>query len=99
MTLQIIPAAARVISLCRVAGDQLKMTEGAEFDGCEPIELALRRASVSGLVAFNSEIGDYWADVGTQTGNHLLCVSLDRNSFKALKEQWLKVKYLYPEGQ
>lgn len=92
-----VPTEATGIQLCRLTGDELRMTEKVMFArGGEGVEITLRRAAVSGLVEVNppGELPDYWADMLDGEGDVIGHVALDRRSFNKLKNHWMRCRYV-----
>jgi hypothetical protein len=85
------------LSLCRVIGDDLRMTEAVRFTkGAAAVDTVLRRARLSGQVGpigDDVDLGDYWADLRDANGSIVSHVVLDAGSFRALKRQWLRLPY------
>lgn len=94
VSLSIIPTEARGIQLCKLFLNELRVTEQVMFEDPSGVELTLRRAAISGRVSFNAPLEDHWADILDAGGDILTHVSLDHDSFKALKGHWMRCKYL-----
>lgn len=97
MSLLLVPVEATGIQLCKIfPGDRLRITEAVKLvGGWKAIDTTLRRAAVSGRVAVDEPLGDYFADLLDESGDIIAHVNLDARSFKALKSKWLgRLKYL-----
>lgn len=89
-----LPNEARGLQLARIdrKGD-LILCEAIEFvAGHRGVYTVLNRASVSGHVAIDGEIADHFADVLDAGGDIVETVSLDRRSYAALKNRWMRCK-------
>ena len=62
--------------------------------GLAGINMVLRRAAISGRVQVEPFDGrmDYFADVQDEAGNLLQSILLDENSYRALKNRWMRCK-------
>lgn len=88
-----IPKEAKGLRLCKMVGDQLRLSEPVIFArGAKAVETTLRRAAISGKVGPVGETGDYWADILTDPGTWVDTVALDRKSWNSLKNHWMRCK-------
>lgn len=89
-----IPPEAIGLRLAKIVSGRLVCCEKVYFAaGAAAVETTLRRAAISGRVEVNGEIGDYWADILTDhDGTWERTVSLDRKSYSALKNRWMRCK-------
>lgn len=89
-----VPANAMGLHLYKIIGERLISCEPVYFTGGAPaVDTVLRRAAVSGRVEMEGQIGDYYADVLIdQDGTWTHTVALDRNSYRALKNRWMRCK-------
>lgn len=71
--------------------------EGVIFKrGRAGVELVLRRAAISGRVEIEGEIRDHFADVLIdQNGTWDQVVALDANSYRSLKNHWMRCKVIH----
>lgn len=57
------------------------------------VDTVLRRAAISGRVTLNDgNIDRHFADVLDKDGDIVATVSLDKNSYRALKNQWMRCR-------
>ena len=83
------------IQLHRIKGEELLACEAVVFDGGgAAVDTALRRAAISGHVEVEGELQNHFADLHDRDGNIVCSVSLDRNSYHALKYQGARCKML-----
>jgi hypothetical protein len=81
------------LRLARIDGkDNLILCEGVKFQDRSAVDTILRRAAISGRVEINGEIEDHFADVLDESGSIVDTVSLDRKSYSALKNRWMRCK-------
>lgn len=94
MTTLNIPKAAVGLRLGRIdSKGELKLCEPVQFvDGWSAVETTLRRATISGRVETGGEINNHFADVMDVNGDIVETVSLDRRSYAALKNHWMRCK-------
>ena len=57
-----------------------------------PESVGLRRAAISGRVETGGTIEDHFADVLDTNGSMVETVALDRRSYSALKNRWMRCK-------
>jgi hypothetical protein len=75
------------------SNERLILCEAMKFDnGRAAIDTALRRASVSGHVEIEGNIANHFADLLDDNGNLVGTVSLDAQSYRALKNKWMRCK-------
>lgn len=75
------------------AGGRLLACEAIRFvGGLHALETTLRRAAVSGRVEIGGEIADHFADVIDDEQTILETIALDRKSYSALKNKWMRCK-------
>lgn len=88
-----IPLGVTGIRLCKVVNDDLRMTEVVQFErGHEGVDTVLRRAALSGRVGPMGDAGDYWADLMNANGEMEETIALDRASWNALKNHWMRCR-------
>lgn len=81
------------IRLCKIKGDgDLILCEPVFFKSGDSVKMMLRRAHISGHVGSLGETGNYWADLLNDDEDWLETVSLDRCSWNALKNRWLRCR-------
>lgn len=87
-----VPETAKVVRLYKHGRDgALIACVGIEFAGGAPaIDTALRRAAISGYVEVGGQLGDYFADLLDANGDIVENVALDRASYGALKNRWMR---------
>lgn len=89
-----LPEGAIGLRLYKIVREELLACEPVYFTRGRPaVDTVLRRASIAGRVEWEGEIGDYYADVlideyGSWDGT----VALDRQSYRALKNHWMRCK-------
>jgi hypothetical protein len=89
----IIPDLSVGPQLYRLHRQSLIACEAVEFDRDKlGVETLLRRASISGRVEVGGELSDYFADVHDRDRNLLETVTLDPDSYRALKYRWMRCK-------
>ncbi len=77
-------------------GDDLRFCETCAFEGgATAIDTVLRRAALSGRVEIDADglLPDYIADMFDDNFTCIGTIALDRNSFRALKNHWMRCKY------
>jgi hypothetical protein len=73
--------------------DELILCEAIRFDaGVSAVDTVLRRAAISGRVEVEGKIEDHFADVLDADGSMVATVALDRHSYSALKNHWMRCK-------
>jgi hypothetical protein len=88
-----LPTEAVGLQIGRLKGDDLVMCEAMRFpNGRAGVELVLRRAAISGRVEIEGEIEDHLADVLDDNGDIIATVALDRRSYSAIKNRWMRCK-------
>jgi hypothetical protein len=71
----------------------LILCEAMRFEsGFAGVETTLRRAAIAGRVEVGAEIADHLADVMDADGSMIETLSLDRHSYAALKNRWMRCK-------
>lgn len=90
-----IPKSVVAIRLCRCNNKSLYLSEEVGFsNGSLGIDTVLRRAAVSGHVEVGGLLGAYFSDLLDKEGDIVETVALDRGSYGALKNKWMKCKML-----
>lgn len=89
-----LPSNAVGLRLARIDSQQrLSLCEAVRFrDGRKAVDTTLRRAAMSGRVEINGEIKNHFADVLDDNGDIIETVALDRLSYAALKNHWMRCK-------
>jgi len=94
---RVLPADAVGLRLCKiVGGEDLRLCEAVRFTRGRPaVDMVLRRAAISGRVEIEPKgpLPDYFADIMDSNGAMIGNVALDRESFNALKNRWMRCKY------
>jgi hypothetical protein len=81
------------LRLAKIVREELILCEEVHFVGGRPaIDTVLRRARLSGRVEIKDEVPDFFADVLAENGDILQTVSLDRGSYGALKNHWMRCR-------
>jgi hypothetical protein len=93
-----LPADAAGLRLCKIfPGDDLRLCEPVLFTrGRAAVDTVLRRAAISGGrvdIDPEGELPDHFADVLDARGHMVGNVALDADSFRALKDHWMRCKY------
>jgi hypothetical protein len=93
-----LPPDAAGLRLCRIfPGDDLRLCETVLFTRGRPaVDTILRRAAISGgrvEIEPKGPLPDYFADVMNKNCDMVGHVALDRLSFNALKNHWMRCKY------
>lgn len=96
-----IPPEAIGLRLCKMRGDELILCETVVFvNGWAAVERALRLASIGGHVGPIGDTGDFWADIIVdQNGDWTETVALDRGSWNALKNKWMRCRIERFDGE
>jgi hypothetical protein len=83
------------LRLCKMfPGDELRLCEGVRFTKGRPaVNTVLRRAAIAGRVEVSGKNEDHWADVLDDSGDLIETVALDADSFRSLKNHWMRCKY------
>ena len=87
------------LRLCKIVGaDDLRISEEVIFErGRSAVLVALNRASLSGHVGGGIDrTTDFWADQLDANGDSVGEIRLDRHSWNALKNKWMRCKMLSP---
>lgn len=89
-----LPADATGLKLHRIdRRENLISCEPVQFvRGRAAVDTVLRRAALSGRVEVDGEIGDHFADILNDNGDWSHTVSLDADSYRALKNHWMRCK-------
>ena len=89
-----LPPEAVGLRLARInSKDELILCEAIRFDaGVSAVDTVLRRAAISGRVEVEGKIEDHFADVLDADGSMVATVALDRRSYSALKNHWMRCK-------
>lgn len=89
-----LPRVAAGLRLARIdKRDNLLLCEAVLFDsGWVGVETTLRRAAISGRVEIGGEVVDHFADVLDANGDIVEVIALDRRSYSALKNRWMRCK-------
>lgn len=88
-----IPEGVRGIRLCKMVGEDLRVSEIVMFQRGRPaVQTVLQRAAISGQVWPVGETGDFWADLMTEPGTWVETVALDRDSWNSLKNHWMRCR-------
>lgn len=88
-----VPDWATGLRLCKVVGENLRMSEGVQFlNGNAGVDTVLRRAAISGTVGPIGETGNYWADFLNADGDWAETIALDRDAWNSLKNHWMRCK-------
>ena len=71
----------------------LTLCEAIRFDdGRDAVHVTLRRAALSGRVEIEGNIENHLADVLNDNGDLVQTIALDRDSYSALKNHWMRCK-------
>lgn len=89
-----VPEAAKMVRLYRITPKEaLLACEAIDFaGGAQAIRTTLNRAAISGRVAVAGEVVDHFADLLDASGSMVETVALDRRSYAALKNRWMKTR-------
>jgi len=89
-----LPPDATGLRLARLTGkDDLILCEAIRFPGGRAaVDTVLRRAAISGRVEIGGDIRDHFADILDETGSIIETVALDRRSYSALKNRWMRCR-------
>lgn len=88
-----IPDTATGLKLYKIVRGDLIACEAILFKrGKAAVQTVLNRAAVSGRVEVNGDIEDHFADVLDADGSMVETVALDRKSYAALKNKWMRCK-------
>lgn len=92
-----IPEEAAGLMLCKIVGDDdLRISEAVTFKNGRPAVLTtLSRANLSGHVGGSIDnTARYWADLLNADGDGIGEIRLDRDSWNALKNRWMRCAML-----
>lgn len=91
---ELLPKNACGLRLYKIVKEQLIACEPVYFTtGFSGVEIVLRRAAISGRVEFEGEIKNHFADILIDHDNTWnATVALDRKSYAALKNHWMRCK-------
>ncbi|MDO9364651.1 MAG: hypothetical protein Q7T60_17115 [Sphingopyxis sp.] len=94
-----IPAEAVGLKLFRIdSRENLIACESIRFVRGRPaVDTVLRRAAISGRVEVNGKIADHFADVLDSDESIIETVALDANSYRSLKNRWMRCKVDRPD--
>lgn len=82
-----------VLRLARIdSKERLILCEGVLFESAAAVDTTLRRARISGRVEINGRIENHFADILDAEGGMVDTVALDRRSYAALKNRWMRCK-------
>ena len=87
-----VPDNAMGLKLYKHVGDRLVGCELVMFLNPGAVDTALRRAQISGRVEVGGEIKDHFADIYTDPNTWTETVALDADSYRALKNHWMRCK-------
>lgn len=88
-----LPEGTTGLRLCKMRGEELVLYEEIQFQtGIEGADTTLRRAEIAGKVGPVGETGDFWADIFNKDSDLIESIALDRNSWNALKNRWMRCK-------
>ena len=88
-----IPDEAIGVGLYRISRGELIACESVQFDqGAQGVRVVLCRAAISGRVEVGGQIQEHFADLLNVEGDIVETVALDRKSYGALKNQWMRCK-------
>lgn len=92
-----LPTESVGLRLYRITGrgpsERLIGCEAIRFTaGLSGVDTVLRRAAISGRVEIDGEIEDHFADVLDEDQTIVATVALDRGSYNALKNRWMRCR-------
>ncbi|MBP7339722.1 hypothetical protein [Niveispirillum sp.] len=88
-----VPGSAHAVRLYCVVKDEAVPCEAVQFaGGAGAIDTVLRRAAISGRVEIGGEVEDHFADLLDGSGDMVETVALDRASYSALKNRWMRCR-------
>ena len=91
-----IPVPAKAVGLKLYRIDKQDRLIGCELviftNGRSAVETTLMRAAISGRVEVGGKIEDHYADIYVDPHTWVETVALDRNSYSALKNHWMRCK-------
>lgn len=89
-----LPASSVGLRLARIdSKENLILCEAMRFErGLSAVEITLRRAAISGRVEVQGKIENHFVDVLDDDGNMVETVALDRKSYGAIKNKWMRCK-------
>lgn len=92
-----IPADVIGMQLCKMVGDQLRISEEVYFEkGNAAVRTTLRRAAISGKVGPIGKTGQFWADLLTRNGM-AETIALDQDAWNGLKNRWMRCRMIEEE--
>lgn len=80
------------VVLYRIEGNSLIGCEAVQFTNAGGVDTVFRRAAISGRVEFEGKLKDHFADLLDISGDIIGTVALDRKSYGALKNRWMRCK-------
>jgi hypothetical protein len=90
------PPSAEGLRLCRISGEILILCERIIFSGgLNAVDTILRRAQISGRVEIGGKIDNHFADILDGNGDMVETVALDKKSYGALKNRWMRCRVEY----
>lgn len=73
--------------------ERLVLCEAVRFEqGLAGVNTVLRRAAISGQVAVGGDLHNHFADALNDAGDIIETVALDRHSYAALKNKWMRCR-------
>lgn len=89
-----LPPSCSGLRLARITRkDELLLCEAVQFiNGAAAVDTVLRRAAISGRVEVEGKIENHFADVLDADGSMVATIALDRHSYSALKNHWMRCK-------
>lgn len=89
-----LPEAAVGLRLGRIdpRGDLLLCERIRFAAGWDGVHTVLRRAALSGRVEIGGEVENHLADVLDDNGDMIETIALDRRSYAALKNRWMRCR-------
>lgn len=87
-----LPPESTALKLYRIdRNDRLIPCEAVLFDGGRAaVDTVLRRAAISGRVDVGGDLNDHFADVLDDNGDIVETVALDSDSYRSLKNRWMR---------
>lgn len=88
-----VPNTATSVRLFRIVNDKPIPCQLIRFaGGAASVDVVLRRGSISGRVEIGGQIEDHFADLLDAHGDIVGTVALDRASYSALKNRWMRCR-------
>jgi hypothetical protein len=88
-----VPETAQAVRLYRLVNDEPVPCEAIAFTGgAGPIDTVLRRCRISGRAEIGGKVEDHFADLLDERGDIVETVALDRASYTALKNRWMRCR-------